>query len=119
MRSTDDRRANADPLDPALWPVDRHRLIDDLWALALANLSRLREFDGKAVEMASLSGRNLEPWRAVLAMALWLQEDHGIEGLFQTLEALSVAYQDEQIDMGVPDLTRLPGGPSWGVPSCP
>ena len=127
VRSIDEYRANAEPLDHELWPHDRTALIDDLWALALANLATLKKYDGKAAQDARLSGRNLEPWRAVLAVAAWLdshdaagalqQAYHDPEdkdptaeqmgGLFGRLEALSIAYQDERSDLEAYDPTRL------------
>ena len=105
VRSIDDKRANADPLDSVLWPTDRQGLIDDLWALGVANLPMLRQIEAKAVALARLSGRNLEPWRAILAVALWLQEAHGVDGLFERMEPLSVAYQEERTDFEVSDPT--------------
>src|SRR5262245_33925433 len=45
VRSGDARRAKANPLDPATWPCERRRLVDDLWALGLANLPALPDFD--------------------------------------------------------------------------
>ena len=55
---------------------------------------------------ATLTGRNLEPWRASLAVALWLDE-HGVPGLWQRMESLSVAYQSERPDLEASDLTAL------------
>ena len=57
-------------------------------------------------DAAQLTGRNLEPWRAILAVALWL-DDHGTAGLFERLDALSVAYQTERTDLEIGDLTAL------------
>ena len=39
-------------------------------------------------------------------MALWL-DDNGTNGLFERLEALSVAYQAERADLEMGDLTAL------------
>jgi hypothetical protein len=72
IRTIDRHRANADPLDYKLWPHDRRRLIDDLWALALAHLSTQPRYGSLVNDNAALSGRNLEPWRAILAVAKWL-----------------------------------------------
>ncbi len=47
-------------------------------------------------DRAALQGRSLEPWRAILAVALWLQDGGvsggGIAGLFDRMNRLSVAY---------------------------
>ena len=72
VRTADPARANADPLDFGTWPHDRQALVDDLWALALAHLPVLPAFDAQAAAQARLAGRALQPWRAVLAVALWL-----------------------------------------------
>ena len=63
--------------------------------MALANLPGLRKRDEEAAHRARLTGRDLEPWRAILAVAFWLQEEHGITGLYERIEELSVAYQTE------------------------
>ena len=44
----------------------------------------------------------------ILAVALWLQEEHAVAELFDRLEALSVAYQDERAELEAgADATRL------------
>ena len=43
-------------------------------------------------ETYSLLGRNLEPWRAILAVAYWLT-DCGVTGLAGRIEALAHDYQ--------------------------
>nr|MDQ3817490.1 hypothetical protein [Acidobacteriota bacterium] len=99
-------KANADPLDDTLWPYDRRQLIDDLWALALANLAVMPEYDRRVGQEASLTGRELECWRAALAVALWLSE-HGVHGLWRRMNRLSVQYQQERQSMESGDLTTL------------
>jgi hypothetical protein len=106
VRSGDERRTKANVADPADWPCDRRRLIDDLWALGLAHLAELPEHDRQAAAGATLAGRALEPWRAVLGVAHWL-EGLGVEGLFGRTEKLSVAYQRERGDYEEHDATRV------------
>ena len=98
IRTIDDARANINPADYAKWPHDRNRLIDDLWALGLAYLRELPQHAQGAKEAARLSGRALEPWHAILGVAHWLTE-RGEPGLFQRMEELSVAYQQERTDL--------------------
>ena len=95
IRTPDRERANADALDFRLWPHDRRTVVDALWALALAHLPKLPAYEARVNEAASLVGRNLEPWRAILAVALWLEEQ-GVTGLFQRMNRLSVTYQGER-----------------------
>jgi hypothetical protein len=106
IRTSDRYRANADPLSPKLWPHDLRALLDDLWALALAHLVELPAYEQRVNDAATLTGRNLEPWRAILAVALWLDE-HGAGGLWQRMETLSVAYQTERPDLEAGDVTAL------------
>jgi hypothetical protein len=125
VRTPDRYRANADPLDDEAWPHDRRGLIDDLWALALAHLPELRQCERAASHKAHLAGRTLEPWRAILAVALWL-DDHDAEGilrrtadqasdgdrgketgLWERMEALSVDYQRERSGLESGDLSTL------------
>jgi hypothetical protein len=107
VRSIDPDRAKADPLDPDAWPCDRRPLLDDLWASALSVLPRMRDYDKQAASQARLSGADLDPWRGILAVALWLQTEHGVADLFTRTEALSVAYQQERGDLEATDPTRL------------
>jgi len=107
VRSSDERRSKASPTDYSVWPFDRRRLVDDLWSVGLTHLPALPEYDATAADRARLSGRNLEPWRAVLAVALWLQERHGADGLFDRLEQLSIDYQAERGEMEAADPTRI------------
>jgi hypothetical protein len=98
VRSGDPRRAKANCLDPEDWPCDRRRLVDDLWAVGLTHLPELGAHDREAADATTLSGRNLDPWRPILAVAHWLQEQHGLDELFQRLEKLAVTYQ--QVERG-------------------
>lgn len=102
IRTPDRERANADPQSFELWPHDRRELVDDLWCLALANLSDLKRYETAVNAEARLTGRHLEPWRAILAIAKWL-DDKGAVGLWQRMEQLAVDYQDERPDLEVGD----------------
>jgi hypothetical protein len=106
IRTADPYRANADPLEYSLWPHNRRTLLDSLWAMALANLADLSAYETRVNQNATLSGRNLEPWRAALAVAAWLQ-DAGVSGLYERLERLSVVYQSERQKVDTADLVIL------------
>jgi hypothetical protein len=107
VRSGDPKRAKANPMDHATWPCDRRQLVDDLWAVGLTHLPELGQYDAKAAARVSLSGRDLEPWRALLAVALWLQDRHGVKGLFRRIEGLMRRYQRERGDFEATHATRL------------
>ena len=126
IRTPDRYKANADPLDRNLWPHDRRQLIDDLWATVIAHLPELPAWEAYANDNASLTGRNLDPWRAMLAVAAWLDDQdcdntlrrnvtrkrngEDVEeeaGLWDRLDALSVNYQTERPDLETSDLTAL------------
>ena len=81
-------------------------MIDDLWGLALTNLPKLSNYEADANARASLTGRNLEPFKAILAVAAWLEEE-GAAGLWKRMNDLSVAYQGERQEMESTDLTTL------------
>ena len=106
IRTPDRYRANADPLDYALWPHDRQGLVDDLWMLSLAHLPELTAYEAGVNKDAPLTGRNLEPWRALLATAAWLT-DKGVDGLRERMGSLSLAYQKERPNVEMSDLTAL------------
>jgi hypothetical protein len=107
IRSGDSQRTKRSVMEPRDWPYDRRRLVDDLWAVGLANLPLLPTYDQQAAESASLSGRSLEPWRAVLAVALCLEERHGVAGLYDRMEDLSTKYQGERSEYEENDKTRV------------
>lgn len=106
IRTPDRKRANADPLDYSAWPHDRRRLIDDLWALGLTHLPNLSAWDQWVGQNAPLTGRNLQPWRALLAVAAWL-DANGVPGLRQRMEKLSTDYQNERPELETSDFTVL------------
>src|SRR5262249_55938193 len=96
VKSGDPSRAKDNPQDHATWPCDRRRLVDDLWALGLANLPTLRKYDARAAGCAELVGRDLDRWRMILAVALWLEERHGLQGLFQRMTNVAEVCQQER-----------------------
>jgi len=106
VRTADPKKANAEVLDYSQWPCDRRKLLDDLWALALANLAKMPEHEAAVNADAPLMGRNLEPWRGILSVAHWLDAE-GEAGLYPRLCDLARAYQTERAELEGADLTRL------------
>ncbi|MCL4532556.1 MAG: DUF3854 domain-containing protein, partial [Actinobacteria bacterium] len=132
VRTADAGKANAEVLEYGLWPTNQRQLLDDLWALALANLARMPEHEQAVNTDAPLTGRNLEPWRPALAVAHWLEAE-GETGQYGRMCDLARSYQTERGELEYSDLTRLvvralcavvptvdsvPSVPSskWGVP---
>jgi hypothetical protein len=107
VKSGDKRKTDRNPADGSVWPHPRRRLVDDLWACALLHLRRLQEHDARAAAGSSLAGRSLEPWRAIFAVAHWLEAEHGAPGLFGRLQELALRYQEERKTLEKTDLTRL------------
>ena len=106
VRTSDRQRANFDPLDYESWPHNHRQLLDDLWGLAVAHLSELPYWDDWIGQHAKLTGRSLQPWRAVLAVAAWLDSEESIS-LLQRMETLSLDYQNERNELEASDLTIL------------
>ena len=106
IRTADRSKGNADLKEYSTWPHDRERLLDDLWSLGLAHLHDLGRHDAIIRSESQLTGRNLEPWRAILAVAHWLTEQ-GVGGLWQRMDRLSVAYQNERPELEASDITLL------------
>jgi hypothetical protein len=104
VRSSDTARVDIDPMDYEEWPCDRRILLDDLWSLALINLSQVSYWDKWVGMNAKLHGRNLQPWKSVLAVAKWLDEN-GMQGIYQRMEDLSISYQNQRSILDIPDLT--------------
>ena len=98
VRTADQRKGNATPSDYESWPHDRRRMIDDLWSLGVTYLPEMQGYWRKVGKQSSLVGRNLDPWRAALSIALWL-EKKGALGLFDRLSQLSVVYQYERVEI--------------------
>jgi hypothetical protein len=54
IRTSDRDKANFDPLDYALWPHDRKALQDELWAIGLANLQMLHDYENQVAQTTRL-----------------------------------------------------------------
>jgi hypothetical protein len=107
VRTAQRSKGNADPLDDVQWPCDRQKLIDDLWAMALAYLPGMPAFDKLIGEKSKLIGRDLQPWRAILAIAAWL-DSMGVSSLWGKIEKLAAGtYQEERIDLEMIDINRI------------
>lgn len=106
VRTADPRKANSEVLDHDQWPHAHRTLLDDLWALALAHQSELSAHEAAVNRAAPLVGRNLEPWRPVLAVAHWL-ESCGAAGLYQRMVELATAYQTERVTLEFVDHLRI------------
>ena len=107
VRTAQRSKGNADPLDDMQWPCDRQKLVDDLWAMSLAYLPEMPTFDKLIGDKSKLIGRDLQPWRAILAVAAWL-DSLGVDGLWGKVESLAAGtYQDERIDLEKVDVNRI------------
>jgi len=106
IRTLDKQKGNADIWESGHWPHDQRRLLDDLWSVALANFSELLSFDSKVKEVSPLVGRALEPWRAILAVALWL-ESEGVVGIAERMNKMSLNYQKQREAVETEDLNSL------------
>ena len=98
VRTAEASKGNSEVLDYRQWPCDRNELIDDLWSLALANLTVMRGYQDAVNLDAPLIGRNLEPWRALLSVAMWLEAE-GETGLYQLMRDLATSYQTQRVDL--------------------
>lgn len=106
VRATDAKKANSEVLDYAQWSCDQRQLLDDLWALALGNISAIPAHNAAVGQDAPLVGRNLEPWRAILGVAHWL-DGLGKAGLYDRMCNLAKTYQTERSELETIDLTKL------------
>jgi hypothetical protein len=72
-----------------------------------ATLRDLADYGDRAAAGSGLVGRDLEPWRGLLAVALWLEQRHGVAGLHGRIAAVSVAYQQERTEYEAADAVRI------------
>jgi hypothetical protein len=107
VRTGDSVRGNRDPADLDRWPCDHRALQDTLWAIALSLVPEAARVWAELDAETSAIGRELEPWRAVLAVAR-LFERHGVAGLEGRMREVMRAYQSERVDLiGGSDRTAL------------
>jgi hypothetical protein len=98
VRTADPRKGNADPEDLNRWPCDQQQLQDDLWSMALSLMAEAAEIWGELQDEVTMTGREFEPWRALIAVAR-LFERHGVEGLEGRLRQTMENYQKEKDDI--------------------
>jgi hypothetical protein len=109
VTTVDAPKSHRSPMDDKAWPVNRQELIDDLFLIALEHLPAVQRVD-EAISARvgdSLVGRELEPWRALLSLALWLQEQHGLPAIFDTMLTLAMKHQREKDEIVTNDVTAL------------
>lgn len=85
------------------WDAKVARLRRALWDFCLRNLAKVGDVEEWVTESESeLLGRTLDPWIAPLVAAKIL-EDAGVQGLYDRIRNLALAYQGEELT--APDLT--------------
>lgn len=107
ITSLDTAKTRRSPLQAKDWLWERRALIDGLWSVGVCYLPRLRECDEEASRLSSLQARGHDIWRMPLAVAYWLQTDHGVEGVWNRLQQISEAYQSLQAENEEHDLLTL------------
>jgi len=102
VRSSDKTKTQRQPRGRN-WEAKVARLRRALWDWCLRNLSKVGDVEEWVTESESeLLGRALDPWIAPLVAAKLL-EDAGVEGLYDRIRNLALAYQGEELT--APDLT--------------
>jgi hypothetical protein len=76
IRTADPNRGNIDPAEHNSWPHDWRQLIDDLWALATANLVEMKKWDKWVGDHSPLVGRKVyrefgNEWKTYLWNTRW------------------------------------------------
>lgn len=107
ITSLDTQKTRRSPLRSDDWSIDQQKIIDGLWSVSVDHLPRLRDCDQLASRQSALVAREHDIWRMPLAVAYWLQHDHGVEGLWHRLEQLSTSYRKLQSENEEPDLSAL------------
>jgi hypothetical protein len=107
ITSLDRSKTRRSPLRLTDWSHDRQRLVDTLWKMAVCYLPRVRECDQEASDLSSLEARGHDIWRMSLAIAYWLQQDHGVEGVWDRLQHISASYRSLQAENEEHDLLTL------------
>jgi hypothetical protein len=93
LASTDKGKTRLSPSVAEHWPDGLSDIIDDLWLVSVMYLDRIRRCDEEASELSELHARSHDIWRVPLGVAYWLQQDHGVEGLFDRVSRISSSYQ--------------------------
>ena len=102
VRSSDKTKTQKQPRGRN-WEAKVARLRRALWDWCLHNLARVGDVEDWVTESESqLLGRALDPWIAPLVAAKLL-EDAGVQGLYDRVRNLALAYQGEELT--APDLT--------------
>ena len=107
ITSAEQSKTRKSPLRIQDWPCDPRKLIDDLWVISVRHLVRIHECDVKASELSQLVARNHDIFRMPLAIAYWLQNEHGVAGVFDHVSAIANSHQTAKLDAGGYDLLHL------------
>ena len=96
LASANGDKANSEPLDYDHWPasINRQQLVDDLWAMSLVHMGNVALSDQAISKHADMVGRKFQPWRAIFAVAHWL-DAQGLTGLYQQMRETARAYQSD------------------------
>jgi hypothetical protein len=102
VRSSDREKTQKQPRGRT-WDSEAAKLRRALWDWALHSLAKAGDVEDWVTENESeLLGRALDPWIAPLVAAKLL-EDAGVDGLYERIRELALAYQEEELVS--PDLT--------------
>jgi len=105
--TSDRAKTRRSPVRDSDWPVSPRDLVDRLWTMALVSLLLIAEYDGLAAEASPLEAREHDVWRPTLAIAYWLEHEHGVDGLFGRISKVSEDYTEQSQDEGGIDLNVL------------
>ena len=93
IASSDKTKTRRSPSRKQDWPHDVPTLVDDLWMIGVSFLKRVQECDREAAELSPLIGRSHDIFRMPLAIAYWLESDHGYTGLFDRITSIAESHQ--------------------------
>lgn len=92
VRSGDTNITRKKPTNTKDWLVDPSAIRDSLWINVATGLNEIEALKDEVNQSSDLSGRDFDIFHGPLAIALWLDRFHGVEGLFARMQRVMESY---------------------------
>ena len=107
IKSSDKERTRRDPSNIDDWIVDPSEIVDNVWLHVAKGFSSIIAKKPAVSEAVEAHGRDFDIFQPSLTIAKWLEDEGGVDGLFDRMVALMGRYLEQKVEIQLPSPAEI------------
>lgn len=102
IKSADKERTRRNPSDANDWAVDPSTIVDNVWLHVAQGFPAILAKKTDVSEAVDAHGREFDIFQPSLTIAKWIEDEGGVEGLFDRMNRLMERYLEQKTEIQLP-----------------